>query len=43
VLLGDRHIGPEHVLLGLSRDARLPVRLDREALVAAIEARRRAA
>jgi ATP-dependent Clp protease ATP-binding subunit ClpA len=43
VALGDRHIGPEHVLLGLSRDERLPVRLDRPALVAAIQARRRAA
>ena len=41
--LGDRHIGPEHVLLGLSRDERLPVRLDRPALVAAIQAGRRAA
>jgi hypothetical protein len=41
--LGDRHIGPEHVLLGLSCDERLPVRLDRPALVAAIQAGRRAA
>lgn len=41
--LGDRHIGPEHLLLGLSREERLPVALDRPALVAAIQAGRRAA
>jgi ATP-dependent Clp protease ATP-binding subunit ClpA len=43
VALGDRRIGPEHVLLGLSRVERLPVALDRAALVAALRARRRAA
>jgi ATP-dependent Clp protease ATP-binding subunit ClpA len=38
--LGDSHIGPEHVLLGLSRDQSLPVRLDRSNLLAVIQTRR---
>jgi ATP-dependent Clp protease ATP-binding subunit ClpA len=40
VALGDRHIGPEHVLLGLSRNQQLPVRLDRSNLLAVIQTRR---
>lgn len=38
--LGDRHIGPEHLLLALACDQPLPVRLDRPDLLAVVQTRR---